>query len=138
MRALTPRRLAALTVTAAVLLTGCGGAGSGPASAGDPPLSKRSATSGPVQVTVTPRSLDSRGATFDIELDNHQIDLTGDYATTSTLTIGGTPWASPVWTGDAAGSHHRTGRLTFRSTGPVTEPVVLRIGGLPQPVTLRW
>jgi hypothetical protein len=101
-------------------------------------LTRRSATSGPVRVIVTPRSLDSRGATFDIELDNHQIDLTGDYATTSTLTIGGTPWASPVWTGDAAGSHHRAGSLTFRSTGPVTEPVVLRIGGLPQPVTLRW
>lgn len=143
MRALTITRLAAVGAVAAVLLTGCSGSGgattdaakdSAPGSA----LATRKATAGPVGVSVTPTSLDGAGARFKIELDNHQVDLDGDYAATSQLTVGGSTWTSPRWSGDGPTGHHRGGTLSFVANGAPTGPVQLKLGGLPEPVTLTW
>lgn len=93
---------------------------------------------GPVAVVVTPRAIDATGARFGIELDNHQVELTGDYASESILTVDGKAWTSPSWSGDKPGGHHRSGTLRFVPAGPAKGSVELRIGGLPAPVTVRW
>ena len=142
MHALSSRRISAAflaAVTLLALLTGCGGSSkSDTGAASGSLLSTRTATAGPVEVQVTPRAIDAAGAKFSVELDNHEIDLTGDYAAASTLTVGGRPWSSARWSGAGPGGHHRSGTLTFTSGGPATGAVELRLGGLPSPVTLRW
>ena len=143
MRALSSRRIRVAIVAASVLLallTGCGGGGGngGTRATSGSSLSTRTATAGPVEVRVTPRAIDAAGARFSVELDNHEIDLTGDYAAASTLTVGGKPWSGARWSGAGPGGHHRGGTLTFTSGGPAAGPVELRLGGLPSPVTLRW
>lgn len=137
------RRGLAAVATAALVATiaGCGG-GSGDEratnAAGKSGLSTRTASAGPVDVTVIPGVIDASGARFAIELDNHEIDLDGDYARTSTLSVGGRQWTSPRWSGDGPSGHHRSGTLSFASGGPAVGAVELRLGGLPAPVTLRW
>ena len=122
-----------------LLLAGCGGAASGDATAGPgSSLGKKTATAGPVEVVVTPKRLTRQGAVFAVDLNNHEMDLTGDYAKGSTLSVGGRSWGTPTWTGDAPGGHHRGGRLSFAAAGEPTGAAVLRIGGLPEPVTVRW
>lgn len=122
-----------------LLLAGCGGAASGDSTAGaGAALGRKTATAGPVDVVVTPKRLTREGAVFTVDLNNHQMDLTGDYAKGSTLSVGGRSWGSPTWTGDGPGGHHRVGRLSFAAAGEPTGTAVLRIGGLPQPVTLSW
>lgn len=80
---------------------------------------------------------------FALDLDNHQIELTGDYTTGTSLTVANRRWDTAAWDGDGPGGHHRAGTLTFSPTAAGTRPapsgpVVLRIGGLPAPVELRW
>jgi hypothetical protein len=141
MHALKPRHIGAAAAAAALLalLAGCGGIAAKPVSAsGTSSLATRTATSGPVEVGIIPRQLDAAGARFSVELNNHEIDLTGDYARTSTLTVAGKPWGEPRWAGDGPGGHHRSGTLTFAAGGPATGAVELSLGGLPEPVTVRW
>lgn len=142
MLALISKRMSVAVVATAALLTllsGCGGSSTGNTGAtSGQALSTRTATAGPVEVRVTPRAIDAAGARFSVELDNHEIDLTGDYAAASTLTVGGKRWSSARWSGAGPGGHHRSGTLTFTSGGPAAGPVELRLGGLPSPVTLRW
>lgn len=142
MHTLRPRRIApaVIVITAVVaLLTGCGGGAAKPASAaGTPGLSAQTATAGPVEVSVAPRGISASGARFAIELNNHAVELDGDYAKTSALTVGGKAWTNARWSGTGPGGHHRSGTLTFTAAGPATGPVELRLGGLPAPVTLRW
>ena len=140
------RRLAALTALGAALaiLAGCGAAGS-TASGGSAGMDKnttalatRTATAGPVAVSITPKRVDATGAAFAVELDNHSIDLDGNYATTSTLTVNGTAWTPARWSGDGPTGHHRSGTLTFTAVGAPAGVAELRLGGLPKPVTVRW
>ena len=142
MRTLTSRGTVGVVVAVLLaLLTGCGGSGQKSASnttSTTPSLATRTAKSGPVAVKVTPRGVDASGARFSVDLDNHAVDLTGDYAKTSTLTVAGNPWAGARWTGAGPGGHHRSGTLTFAAGGPASGAVELRLGGLPTPVTLRW
>lgn len=98
----------------------------------------RTTTSGPVSVSVTPTRLDASGASFAVRLDNHEVELDGDYAATSELRVGGTTWRSARWSGDSPGGHHRSGTLSFTPGGPVNGAVQLRIGGLPTPVLVTW
>ena len=135
--------LAALGVALAVI-AGCGAARTSTASqpaSGNPntaALATRTATAGPVAVSVTPKRVDATGAVFAVELDNHSIDLDGDYATTSTLTVNGTAWTPARWSGDGPTGHHRSGTLTFTAVGAPAGVAELRLGGLPKPVTVRW
>lgn len=142
MRALSSRRISAAVVILAsllALLTGCGGSSKGETGATPgPSLPSRTATAGPVEVRVTPRAIDATGARFSVVLDNHEVDLTGDYAAASTLTVGGAAWSGARWSGAGPGGHHRSGTLSFTAGGRATGPVELRLGGLPKPVTLRW
>lgn len=141
MRALNRRLGVALVfaVTLVTLLAGCGGGSAKTsAAAAGTALATRTVKAGPVQVRVTPRVVDASGAQFAVELDNHEIDLKGDYAVASTLTVAGKPWPDGRWSGDGPGGHHRSGTLRFAAGGPATGPVELRLTGLPAPVTLRW
>ena len=108
-------------------------------------LRPQTATAGPVEVEVTPGRVDGGTAEFTITLDNHQVDLTGDYAGTSALTVAGTKWPAGRWTGAPPGGHHREGTLIFTSrngspsgSAAPSGELVLSLGGLPAPVTLRW
>lgn len=142
MHALTPRRslIALVSVGLLLVLTGCssGSAQTPAAAGGTPSLASQNAKAGPVEVKVTPRAVSATGARFAIELDNHEIDLTGDYARASSLTVNGTAWTNARWAGDGPGGHHRSGTLSFDAAGPASGPVELRLGGLPTAVTLRW
>lgn len=134
--------LPVLLVAAALLLAGCAGSArpsavsKGDSGAGRLPA--KTAMAGPVEVNVTPERLDEATAVFSVELDNHEVDLTGDYTKGSSLTVGGRAWDAPQWTGDGPGGHHRAGTLTFKSAGAPNGALVLRIAGLPSPVTVRW
>lgn len=142
------RPVAMLTLAGglALLLAGCGGssgsanasAGATPGASGSAGLAKKTATAGPVQVQVTPQRIGAGGARFQVVLDNHEIELTGDYAKGSTLSVASTAWGPATWSGDGPGGHHREGTLTFRASGAPAGPVVLRLAGLPKPVTLSW
>jgi hypothetical protein len=136
-RVITRRRRVVATAVAVLLAAGCGSARSGTAatSAG---LPTRTAMAGPVEVSVVPQPIDGSGAAFKVQLENHQVDLTGDYAATSTLTVGETAWTAPRWAGDGPGGHHRVGTLSFTPGGAAAGPVELNLGGLPAPVTVRW
>lgn len=142
MPTLKPRRIALTAVVTAALVatfTGCGGGGAKPASAANGPgLATRTAKAGPVEVSITPRQISASGARFGIELDNHAVELNGDYAKTSTLTVNGRAWPNATWSGAGPGGHHRSGTLTFAAAGPATGAAELRLGGLPAPVTVRW
>ncbi|HEX6668765.1 MAG TPA: hypothetical protein VF061_04365 [Gemmatimonadales bacterium] len=143
MHALTSRqRSVVLALAATLLLAGCAsGARPETKPAGDSDavrLPPRTASAGPVEVQVTDGRIDDARASFAIELNNHTVDLTGDYARGSTLTVGNRAWGAPRWTGDGPGSHHRAGTLTFPSAGQPSGVVVLRIAGLPAPAELRW
>lgn len=142
MHALTSRRSVAalVSVTLMLALTGCssGSAKTPAASGGKPSFATRTASAGPVEVSVTPRAVSAGGARFAVELDNHEVDLTGDYAGTSSLTIDGKRWANARWSGDGPGGHHRSGTLSFDAAGPASGPMELQLGGLPTSVTLRW
>lgn len=141
MHTLNSRRVAVGAAATALLalLAGCGGNAEKTASAtGSQSLPTRTATTGPVEVSVTPRGIDSSGARFRLQLDNHEIELTGDYARSSALTVGGKPWTDPRWSGGGPGGHHRSGTLTFAPGGPAAGAVELQLGGLPEPVTVRW
>ena len=134
---ITRRGRVVAAAVAVLLAAGCGSARSGaaPTPAG---LPARTAMAGPVEVSVVPQPIDSNGAAFKVQLENHQADLTGDYAATSTLTVGGTAWTAPRWAGDGPGGHHRVGTLSFTPADAAAGPVELNLGGLPAPVTVRW
>lgn len=145
MSTVTRRRsiAAALAITVLATATACAGgdrAGSSTSrdGAGGPRLATRTAAAGPVEAIVTPRRLDRQVAAFSIELDNHEVELDGDYAKTSSLVVNGVRWTNPTWSGGGPGGHHRSGTLTFTAAGPATGPVALHLGGLPAPVHLRW
>jgi len=136
---MTARPVLGAVFASLLLLAGCGGAASGDATTGaGTSMGKKTTTAGPVDVVVTPKRLTRQRAVFTVDLNNHQIDLTGDYTKGSTLSVGGRSWGTPTWTGDGPGGHHRVGRLSFAAAGKPTGAAVLRIGGLPELVTVRW
>ena len=101
-------------------------------------LESRTVDVGEVTVEITPLQLDSSGATFLVAVDTHSVDLTGDLAASSTLSVGGTEWQSEGWDGAEPGGHHRQGELRFAAAGPAKGQVTLIITGLPEPVEASW
>jgi hypothetical protein len=132
------RRQVAVLLTASLLLAGCAGAADSDGGPGAGQWATKTASAGPVEVQVTPDRIDAERAVFGVELDNHEVELTGDYTDGSTLTVAGLAWGEPTWTGDGPSGHHRTGTLTFPAAGEPTGRLVLRLAGLPAPVVLRW
>jgi hypothetical protein len=106
----------------------------GPAPAG---LPARTAEAGGVEVTATPVGIDTAAAVFDLAFDTHTVDLELDPAA-AVLVVGSTRWGPARWDGDAAGGHHRSGRLTFPARGPASGAVQLTIDGLSGPVRFDW
>ena len=101
-------------------------------------LASKKLSAGGMEVTVTPRQLDSRGARFDVELDTHSGDLGLDVARSSTLEVAGRRWPPARWSGDGPGGHHRGGTLEFPPGGSTSGAVRLVIDGLPAPVVAVW
>ena len=135
---MTGRRQGAMLLAASLLLAGCAGAADSDGSPGGGRWATKTASAGPVEVQVTPDRINAEWAVFGVELDNHEVELTGDYTAGSTLTVAGRAWGPPTWAGDGPSGHHRTGTLTFPAAGKPTGRVVLRLAGLPAPVVLRW
>lgn len=97
---------------------------------------------GPVQVTVTPRSLaaDAKMWEFDVVFNTHTMPVDGDPAKFSVLIDArGDAHNALAWNGDPPGGHHRKGVLQFKPIAGATE-VELRINGVGGVTTrsFRW
>lgn len=101
-------------------------------------LAPRTVTAGAVTVKIRPHHVDDTGAEFEVAFDTHSFDLGFDVAKASRLTVAGTTWPAPTWSGAGPGGHHREGTLRFASAGDAAGPVELSIAGLPAPVDTRW
>lgn len=147
------RRLAAALLMSLVA-AGCGSTAasespaSSPANPAASPATEDSAdtqtsTGGEVTVDVT-WSGPASGATFDVKLDTHSVELDGIDLSDAVLrndraeTLGPRPWAAP------AGGHHREGQLSFGGDAEAFfagatwfELVINGVGGVPERV-LRW
>lgn len=142
------RRVLALLVAGVVLLTGCAVSTAGspdPAGAQGAGAGQVTRTSdgGQVTASVTWAGLDA-GATFDVKLDTHSVDLDALDLANATLrndrgeSMTARPWAAPK------GGHHREGVLTFGGDSAAflsgakwIELVISGVGDLPER-TLRW
>lgn len=128
----------AIVVAAAgilVLVAGCGGQASRP---GTSSLQARTVTAGAVEVAIQPLTIDSGGATFNVQFDTHSADLAFDVAKASSLRVDGRAWSAANWSGDGPSGHHRQGQLRFTAAGPASGQMELRISGLPAPVLATW
>lgn len=126
-------------VAGVVLLAGCGdgGARENAVLAGRA-LPSRTVEVAGVSVEVSPRRLDSTGATFAVTFDTHEGALDLDPADGARLRVGGVAWTDARWRGDGPGGHHRSGELRFAPGGAVKGPIRLTISGLAHPVTVEW
>lgn len=129
-------RLLAVVLATTGLLTTC--ADSDDASPPTSVLPARTVDSGEVEVTITPIRLDDTGATLQIALDTHSVELSLDMASAAALDIDGTAWPVESWTGDGPGGHHREGELRFIAQGPPFGAARLTITGLPEPIEATW
>lgn len=145
--------LLTLAILLAATAAACGssvssaGAGVGPASSASPTTSGGSSTQrsegGQVTVEATWAGL-SAGASFDVKLDTHSVDLDALDLSNAILrnnrgeTLSAVPWTAPK------GGHHREGTLTFAGSvatffaGATSIDLVLAgVGDLPER-TLHW
>lgn len=136
-------RAAAGALVLALLLAGCAAAGGreGPTTSGIPTVSAGSLAEQTIErdgVEIVASGRSSEGAvTVDLQLTRHDGDLANDLSS-SVLTVGDATLTRPVWKGDPASGHHRTGQLVF--AGPVASQraTVLTLSGWADPVVLRW
>lgn len=134
------RPMFVLVLVAGVLVLAACGDGSGQQNAvvAGRELATRTVEVASVKVEVSPRRLDSRGATFAVAFDTHEGALGLDPADGARLQVGGVEWTDARWRGDGTGGHHRSGELRFAPRGPVERPIHLTISGLARPVTFEW
>ena len=132
-----------------LLLGGCAAPTGAPASGSIAPAQSSPAggarTSDGGQVTVVASwGGPAAGASFDVKLDTHAVDLDAVDLAGATLrndrgeTLRARPWTAPK------GGHHREGTLAFEGNGPAflaqitwVELVLPGIGDLPERI-LRW
>jgi hypothetical protein len=79
-------------------------------------LQAQTAEAGAVTVTLTPRTLTDPAAQtldFDVALNTHSVDLSGDLAKLAVLRAGVNQVTATSWTAPADGGHHVTGVLSF-------------------------
>jgi hypothetical protein len=69
---------------------------------------------------------------------SHTVDLDLDVAANAALTVDDTDWVDTTWDGAGPGGHHRQGTIRFTAGGRLSGDAVLTIGGLDEPVTVRW
>lgn len=149
------RRLLPVLLPIALLLAACspsaasapsiGAPPSSPAATGGSPAGGMTQTSEGGQVTVVATwGGPASGATFDLKLDTHSVDLDAlDLADGTLRNDRGDTLAAIPWTAQAGG-HHREGTLTFSGdaaaffAGATWFELVLRgVGDTPERV-LRW
>ena len=93
---------------------------------------------GEIDVVLQPHHVDATGAEIEVTLDTHSVDLGQDLVAGSLLRVGEQTWPTVRWSGDGPSGHHRTGTLSFESSGPATGRIVLSIAGFDEPVTATW
>lgn len=95
-----------------------------------------------IKVTVTPRGLTYKAATWDFEvvLETHTQPLNDDLARVAVLIADGTQYLPLRWQGAPPGGHHRKGLLRFKAIVPRPASVELqiRLAGDPAPRSFRW
>lgn len=146
-------RLLTLTLLLAAIVAGCGSAASSvgaavsPAAAASPTASAGSSTQrsegGQVSVEAAWAG-PSAGASFDVKLDTHSVDLDALDLSNAILrnsrgeTLSAVPWTAPK------GGHHREGTLTFGGNAAAffagatsIDLVLVGVGDLPEQ-TLHW
>jgi hypothetical protein len=142
-------RLLASVLALPLLIAACSGSPAAPAPASSGTASSPSAgatqTSEGGGVTVVASwAGPAAGATFDVKLDTHSVDLDALDLSTAVLrndrgeTLGARPWAAPK------GGHHREGALTFDGDASSffagakwIELALAGVGDTPER-TLRW
>lgn len=84
---------------------------------------------GNVDVSVTPVVLAAgKPAKFDVEINNHVINLDFDMIKISSLSDdSGRSMGTPTWDGSPPGGHHRGGTLTFSTVPETPKSVTLTI-----------
>lgn len=89
----------------------------------------RQNSGGNVTVAVTPQELTlGKPAVFLLVFDTHSVNLDFDVALSAALRDNqGTTYGVPVWNGDPAGGHHRTGTLSFPALRKQTTSVTLML-----------
>ena len=100
-------------------------------------LDEQRIEAGEIAVTIRPVRVDDDGATFEIILDTHSVELDGDL-TRATLVVAGTAWPIGGLRGDGPGGHHREGELRFDAAGVASGTAILQLDSLPEPVEARW
>jgi len=137
----TARRRPLLLIAAAVVVIAAAGwwtLGRGTTPSQPTPLATRTVQAGPVEVRMTPETLDASGAVFRLEFNTHSGALHLDPATAARLRVNGQGVPAGSWTGPGPGGHHRDGTLRFATPVPPRATVELRITGLPQDVSTTW
>lgn len=134
------RRLLIVPATIGLVLAGaaCGGGTTSASPTGGAALASKTVEAGAVTVKIEPLRIDGTGAEFKLTFDTHSVELDFDVARNASLTVAGTSWGGPVWSGDGPSGHHREGRVRFDAAGPATGSAVLALAGLPAPVTATW
>jgi hypothetical protein len=137
-RRLTRRRvvIGSLVVVAVGLVFGVMASSDGSTQAAA--FERRTRTIGGLELVVTPTRVDDAGATFRVVFDTHTGAPEIDVAANADFFVDGSAWATPVWSGDGPGGHHRSGTLRFSPGGPARGTARLVIAGLEQPVEMTW
>ena len=87
----------------------------------------QTAEAGAVTVTLTPRNLADPAAQtldFDVALNTHSVDLSGDLAKLATLRAGSKQVAASTWAAPAGGGHHVAGLLSFPAVDAKGQPLL--------------
>jgi hypothetical protein len=138
------RRVTFLSVLLLTTLSfGCG-ASEKPSTASEKPstegtgLGSKKVEAGEVTVKIEPIAIDADGASFEITLDTHSVELDMDVAEGASLVVDGEPWTGARWRGDGESGHHREGTLDFDAGGTAEGAARLELDGFPEPVGASW
>lgn len=82
-----------------------------------------------VEVSATPRTVDTSGTTFAVVFNTHSVELDYDFAAISTLLADGTAVRPLRWEG-GRGGHHLEGQLVFPPLPAGVQQLELRMAGI--------
>jgi len=96
-----------------------------------PSLQTQSKTMGVVTVEITPISVSpGKDLKFELDLNNHSVDLSYDYTKIATLTDDReNSYQPPQWTGNSSG-HHVKGELIFPALPGIPKQLTLTLNGV--------
>lgn len=107
-------------------------------------LATQSSEIGGVTIAVKPMDVSAKTDTwtFHISLSTHSEDLSDDLVRTAFIVdrAGNKNVVPSGWKGDAPGSHHRKGVLSFKALAPLPKAIELRVqrAGEKAPRLFRW